>query len=120
MVLRDGETIMTMRALLIAIALLSASNSARADCYDVFGCSDENYFRAKDLVGGPNCEFLWEMRNNIFSQRGYCFHTQRAIQTIGNAGCKFADINQLSLNRFERANVSTIRSVQTSLHCPVE
>ena len=109
-----------MRALLIAIVLLGASNSARADCYDVFGCSDKNYFRAKDLMGGPNCEFLWEMRNNSFGQHGYCFHTQRAIQTIGNAGCMFANIDQVPLNRFERANVSTIRSVETSQGCAAE
>ena len=106
-----------MRNLLLIVFSLTLMTPASADCYDVFGCSDANYFRATDLRSGPNCEFLWEMRNSILSQRGYCFHTQRGIQAFGNQGCKFADVDQVPLNRFERANVSTIRSVETSLGC---
>jgi hypothetical protein len=111
---------MIKRNLLLIVFSLALVTTASADCYDVFGCSDTNYFRANDLRSGPNCEFLWEMRNDILSQRGYCFHTARAIQTIGNAGCKFTDVSQVPLNRFERANVSTMQSVETSMHCPTD
>jgi hypothetical protein len=105
--------------LLIAISL-TLTTPASADCYDVFGCSDTTYFRAADLRDGPNCEFLWQMRNSIYSQRGYCFHTQRGIQAFGNAGCKFADIDRVPLNQFERANASTVQSVETSMHCSAD
>ena len=36
----------------------------------------------------------------------------RAIQTFGNAGCRFDNVNEVPLNRFERANVATIQSVE--------
>jgi hypothetical protein len=104
---------------LIAVFPMLAT-PASADCYDVFGCSDTTYFRAADLRDGPNCEFLWVMRNSIYSQHGYCFHAQRAIQAFGNAGCKFADMDQVPLNKFERANASTIQSVETTMHCSAD
>jgi len=111
---------MTKRDLVIVAILVMLATPAYADCYDVFGCSDKNYFRAADLRDGPNCEFLWVMRNSIYSQHGYCFHTQRGIQTFGNARCKFTDVNRVPLNDFERANASTISSVETSMHCPTD
>jgi hypothetical protein len=72
------------------------------------------------LRKGPNCEFRWVMRNNIYAQHGYCFHTQRAIQEFGNTGCKFSEMDRVPLNQFERANASTIQSVETSMHCSVD
>jgi len=111
---------MAKRDLLLVASLLTLAAPARAECYDVFGCSDKAYFRAADLRDGPNCEFLWAMRNSIFSQHGYCFHTQRGIRTFGNADCRFNDVNLVPLNNFERANASTIQSVETSMHCPTD
>jgi hypothetical protein len=111
---------MTKRELLLVVFLLAFATPASADCYDVFGCSDKAYFRASDLRDGPNCEFLWVMRNSIYSQHGYCFHTQRGIQAFGGVACKFADMDQVPLNQYERANVATIQSVETSMHCPTD
>ena len=48
------------------LAFTALSGAALADCYDVFGCSDRNYFRAADLADGPNCDFLYTMRNAIY------------------------------------------------------
>jgi len=111
---------MTKRSLLLIAISLALATPASADCYDVFGCSDKTYFRAADLQDGPNCEFLWLMRNSIYSQRGYCFQTPRGIQAFGNAECKFSDQSRVPLNQYERANISTIQSVETSKHCPAE
>jgi hypothetical protein len=58
------------------------------------------------------------MRNTIYFERGYCFSTPRAIATFGNDGCRFIDANDVPLNRFERANVETLRSVERMKHCP--
>jgi hypothetical protein len=91
---------------------------AHAECYDVFGCSDRNYFRVNDLMDGPNCDFLYTMRNSIYKERGYCFTTARAIQTFGNAGCRFDNVNEVPLNRFERANVAAIKSAEQAMNCP--
>jgi hypothetical protein len=49
------------------------------------------------VIGGPqsaraqdaaymSCGELWYARNAIYARRGYCFKTDRAIQTFG-AGC---------------------------------
>jgi hypothetical protein len=106
------------RLSLLALIFLTLSTGAHAACYDVFGCSDHNYFRANDLMNGPNCDFLYMMRNSIYKERGYCFTTPRAIQKFGNAGCQFDNVNEVPLNRFERANVATIQSVERAKHCP--
>ncbi|WP_375460830.1 YARHG domain-containing protein [uncultured Enterovirga sp.] len=91
---------------------------ASAGCYDVFGCSNQSYFRPADLRRGPNCEFLWTMRNEIYKENGYCFRTQRAISAFGNEGCRFSDIGAVPLNRIERANVATIAGVEREKGCP--
>ena len=104
-------------SLLVAV-FLTLSTSVHAECYDVFGCSDRNYFRASDLMDGPNCDFLFMMRGAIYKERGYCFSTPRAIQTFGNTDCRFNNVNEVLLNRFERANVTTIQSVEKAKHCP--
>jgi hypothetical protein len=105
------------RLALLCTIFLTISTGARAECYDVFGCSDRDYFQSGDLMGGPNCAFLYMMRNTIYRERGYCFTTPRAIQTFGNAGCRFDNVNEVPLNRFERANVATIQSVEKTMHC---
>jgi hypothetical protein len=106
------------RVSLFSAMLLALSTGAHAECYDVFGCSNRTHFRASDLMDGPNCDFLFMMRNSIYKERGYCFTTPRAIQTFGNAGCRFDNINEVPLNRVERANVATIQSVEEAMHCP--
>lgn len=102
----------------VALAGLLLAGPVAADCYDVFGCTDRNLFRASDLMGGPNCEFLWTMRNTIFKQHGYCFTTKRAISTFGNEGCRTSDLSAIRLSRIERANVATIQQVERRKLCP--
>jgi hypothetical protein len=92
-------------------------SGARADCYDVLGCADRNRFNFEQLANGPNCEFLYEMRNRIYAQHGYCFKTARAIATLGNEGCRYADINMVPLSGLERANAATILQVEHAKGC---
>jgi hypothetical protein len=93
----------------ILVAALALSGAARADCYDVFGCTNKDAFRAQDLASGPNCDFLYTMRNAIYAEHHYCFKTARAIATFGNA---------LGLNRMELANAATILRVEHAKGCP--
>ena len=48
-----------------AIAVSSAPLPAQANCYELIGCT-----------------------NRIYKENGYCFHTQKAIDAFGNAGCQ--------------------------------
>ena len=106
-------------ARIAAVAALVAATTSPvlADCYDVFGCSNRDVFRYRDLVSGPNCEFLWQMRNRIYQENGYCFKTARAIATLGNDGCRYASEGALPMNRIERSNVDTIKKAEAALGC---
>ncbi len=100
------------------LALAVCGGAAAADCYDVFGCSDRDRFRLGDLTSGPNCEFLYVMRNAIYAQHHYCFQTARAIATFGNQGCVSANANALGLNSVELANAATILQAERAMGCP--
>lgn len=93
------------------------AGAARADCYDVFGCTDRNRFNFEQLANGPNCDFLYEMRNRIYAQHHYCFKTARAIETLGNEGCRYDDVNRVPLSAIERANATTILQVEHAKGC---
>jgi hypothetical protein len=100
------------------LALAFACRAAAADCYDVFGCTDRDRFQLRDLTSGPNCEFLYVMRNRIYAQHGYCFQTPRAIATFGNQGCVSANVAALGLNAIELANAATILQAERAMGCP--
>ena len=107
-----------VRSVLAAVALVAVSAAPTlADCYDVFGCSNRDVFRYRDLVSGPNCEFLWQMRNRIYQENGYCFKTARGIATFGNEGCRYHSENALPMNRIERENAVTIKRAEAALGC---
>ena len=104
-------------ALFGAIAFVSldvvAPRSACADCYDVFGCTERNAFKLSDLLDGPNCDFLYTMRNGIYRAHGYCFKTSRAIATFSNDGCSVDNVDNLRLNSIERGNAALITRAET-------
>ena len=99
-------------------ALVVYGGAAAADCYDVFGCTNRDRFRVGDLTSGPNCEFLYLMRNGIYAQHGYCFQPPRAIATFGNAGCVGSNVSALGLNAIELANAATILQAEHAMGCP--
>jgi hypothetical protein len=108
-----------LRARLAAAALflVASGSAALADCYDVFGCSNRDAFAYRDLVSGPNCEFLYQMRNRIYQENGYCFATARGIATFGNDGCRYRSDEAVPMNRIERTNVATIKRAEAALGC---
>src|SRR5208282_6649369 len=97
-----------LRAAVGAIVITVVCGGALADCYDVFGCTDRDRFRLGDLTSGPNCEFLYTMRNQIYAEHGYCFQTARAIAAFGNQNCVGGDPNSLGLSAIELGNAATI------------
>jgi hypothetical protein len=107
----------TRTAWLVALIAATFAGSARAACYDVFGCANVNRFRTRDLMSGPNCDFLYTMRNEIYAEHHYCFHTPRAITTFGNQGCVSGDPNALGLNAVELANAVTILKAERAMGC---
>lgn len=77
----------TFALLSVAFSALSAvvtASPARANCYETFGCTNSEYFAAQQLEQA-SCQVLWEVRNIIFKERGYCFGTAKAVKAFGNA-----------------------------------
>jgi hypothetical protein len=99
-----------------ALSAIATASPARANCYETFGCTDSQYFDAQQLEQA-SCQVLWEMRNIIFKERGYCFHSTRAVKAFGNAGCLYDDVASVPRNDFERANISAIKEVESSKGC---
>lgn len=107
-----------LRAGVGAVVMAAVCGGALADCYDVFGCTDRDRFRLGDLTTGPNCEFLYTMRNQIYAEHGYCFRTARAIAAFGNQGCVGSDPNALGLSAIELGNAATILQAERAMGCP--
>ena len=107
-----------MRAVAFACLLsLAGAAGAEADCYDVFGCTNASRFRIGDLMSGPTCEFLYTLRNGIYAEHGYCFHTARGRATFGNQGCVTGNPNALGLNAVEHYNAGVILQAERAKGC---
>ncbi len=106
----------------VLAAAVGAAAPALADCYDVLGCTNQNLFsyHYRYLVSpdGPTCDFLYQMRNRIYAEHGYCFKTPRGIAEIGNQGCYLYDMGAVRLSRIEQRNVATIQGAERAKFCP--
>jgi hypothetical protein len=107
----------SVMAAALGLLLLFASSPALANCYELIGCTDSDYFQAAQL-NQISCELLWEVRNTIYKERGYCFHTQKAIDFFSNVNCQYNDVGLVPLNDAERYNVAAIKKVEASKSCP--
>jgi hypothetical protein len=111
-----------MRQALVVLAvwtfgLAGAAGPARAACYEDVGCTDSDTFSSRELARLASCQVLWEMRNGIYSENGYCFETARAIRTFGNEGCRYRNQSSVPMNAYERANVGAIVQAERALGC---
>jgi YARHG domain len=117
---RKGRSgVAAVAALSIAAAgatLLVSPAPARANCYELIGCTNKDYFKASQLKQ-LSCQILWEVRNTIYKENGYCFHTKKAIKAFGNAGCKYDNAGDVPLNAAERYNVSAIKKAEAKKGC---
>ena len=109
---------MKARTVLLLSIFMALSSPAQAGCYEVQGCTNSDYFSERFLMREATCDILWQIRNQIYHENGYCFRTPRAIREFGNAGCRHDDINAVRLNMYERANVATIQRVERARGCP--
>lgn len=107
---------MQLKSIVVALALLASAGPAMANCYEDLGCDDGRNFTRAELAP-LSCKVLWELRNAIFANNGYCFQTQRGVDAFGNKGCTVNDAAAIDLNAFERANVDTIRDLERSRAC---
>lgn len=108
-----------MRALLSSIALLGLCSAAGAGCFNDVGqtgCTDREAFPRSDLRQ-LSCGSLWLVRNTIYDEAGLCFKTAAGKAQFDNSDCFVDNPANVKLNRFERANVETIRQVERQKGC---
>lgn len=106
------KTNKALAAALTAAALVSGAGVALAGdpVADAHG-----YYLEKKHFKHASCDDLWHFRNQIFSEAGYCFKTDRAIQAFGNEGCVSGSYT--ILNTYERANVTMLKSIEQAKGC---
>lgn len=101
-----------LAAALTATVLVSGAGAALAG--DPVGDAHVAYLN-KAVFKHDSCDSLWYFRNQIFSEAGYCFKTDRAIQAFGNDGCVSGSYS--ILNKYERANVTMLKSIEQAKGC---
>ena len=106
---------LALLATLVSSACFNAP--AQAACYELIGCTDGQYYTLQNLRQ-LSCENLWYVRNSIYDENGYCFRTNRAMQSFSNADCFVSNQAQVALNDFERTNVNRIVRVEREFGCP--
>jgi hypothetical protein len=107
---------MMRRAALFCTVLTGSALPVLANCYEGIGCDDSQRFAPSELRQ-LGCQQLWEVRNMIYKQNGYCFTTRRAIETLGNDGCTEDNQAAVRLNAYERYNVQAIRMMESRKGC---
>lgn len=106
-----------MRALLIAAVLsVVTAGPALAFCYENIGCDDSERFSRSELRR-LSCQSLYEVRNAIYFQNGYCFKTERALGIFGDDECWVEDMEDVRMNVYERNNAALILSVEKQKGC---
>lgn len=64
-----------------------------------------------------SCGQLWQARNQIYKDAGYCFKTPRAISFFGNAGCQYDSMAAVPLSSGDQYEVSQIVRVERAKGC---
>lgn len=92
----------------------------RKDCFEGFstanGCPWQGNLREPEMRA-LSCENLAHIRNRIYDQNGYCFQKPDLKKQYNADGCKWPILVLVPLNRFERANVTTIKKVEKAKRC---
>lgn len=100
-------------AFLISMMFAAPANAA---CYENIGCTDEDEFEEDDLEE-LSCRALWELRNVIYFDHGYCFKTRRAINFFGNDECHVDDAEDIEFSEVEQHNINAIVAVEDDKGC---
>jgi hypothetical protein len=81
--------LMPSRVSLICVLVfaLYCSETVKGACIrgGVF-CSDQYVF-SRNLLQSLSCDELWNLRNSILNEHGFCFSTRKEAEAFNNADC---------------------------------
>ena len=98
-----------------AVSLFAAA-PARANCYALIGCSNKARYKASDLMQ-LGCQPLWEVRNWIYKENGYCFRTAEGDRSFRQFRLPLRRCHASPAQHIERYNMKTIKSVEVKKGC---
>ncbi len=93
-----------------------AGQPAFAGCFELLGCTDNQTLLERGLRK-LSCDSLWTVRNTIYYENGYCFQTAKGKAAFSNVGCVYKSAAEVPLNRYEKANVDTVRKIEREKGC---
>jgi hypothetical protein len=97
--------------------MVLAPAPASAACFESgVGCTNDHTI-SYSALRRLSCDALWTVRNTIYYENGYCFHTARGMAAFGNQGCAYDDAGMVPLNNFERNNIGRIVTVEKQKGC---
>lgn len=105
-----------LKLVVATVAVLLTSGQAMAWCFEDIGCTDEDRFRRADLRR-LSCSALYEVRNVMYFENGYCFKTDRALDIFGDDGCYIDEQEDVRLSAVERFNISQVAAVERQKGC---
>ncbi len=110
------RTSIHLAAALAVFAVLSAAPAGAACFESGVGCTNSElmpYWALRQL----SCDALWTVRNTIYYENGYCFHTARGQAVFANSGCRYNNASLVPLNSYERSNIDRVVRVEKEKHC---
>jgi hypothetical protein len=69
-------------------------------------------------ISGLSCNALWQARNQIYKDAGYCFKTARAIRFFGNGGCRYNNEAAVPLSAQDQRDIAMFQQVEREKRCP--
>ena len=107
---------MSFAAVLFFLALPATASAACFEGIGQTGCTDGETF-SRGAFLSLSCENLWQVRNSIYDDHGYCFRTEAGKAAFDNSDCYENDVAQLRFNQHEQANVDLVVSVEKEKGC---
>jgi YARHG domain len=101
---------------LLVMELSGAGQPGGGECLEDVGCGGAA-LAGDRLQTKAECSILWGMRNEIYQESGYCFHTARAIAAFGNGDCRYDKVDEVPLSTEERRGIAAISRVEEAKHC---
>jgi hypothetical protein len=96
-----------------------ATTVANAACFQDVGCTNDHEM-TQEVLRKLTCDSLWLMRNTIFHEAGYCFHTERAEKVFSNDHCSYrGPEDKIPLNQYELTNITRMKEVEYEKACPL-
>lgn len=111
-----GKSAILTAAVVGVSAGAAFAGRANQNCYEDIGCPWK--------VAAPiatyktlSCQNLAHVRNRLYYENDYCFHSAAAKAAYGNEGCKYQVTALVPFSAVEHASLRRIRTAEAEKQC---